>query len=913
LTFLFTDLVGSTRSWDREPVLMERAVAEHDVVLGAAVTSHGGRVLKGTGDGVLAVFEDALDALMAAVDLQRRMAEVRWPTSEPLSVRVGLHAGSAYERDGDYFGTTLNRAARLMSIAHGGQILVSEAATVVARDGCPAEVELVDLGEHRLRDLSRPERVFQVCAPGLRASFPTLRSLDAAALGNLPLQVSSFVGRDDELRSLSKALGSVRVVTLRGVGGVGKTRLALQVAAERVEDYPDGAWLCELAPIRDPAAVETTAADLFAVIARSGQTPAQSLAEHLRDKSLLLVLDNCEHVLDAAAELVTTLVSRCPGVAVLATSREPMRIVGESVFPVAPLAVPSEDVDEVAAVSSDAVALFSDRAAAAVPTFAIDSTNARDVAAICRRLDGLPLAIELAAARAGTLPLDELARRLDQRFRTLGAARRGTARHQTLRAAIDWSYEMLSPDEQAMLARLSVFVGGWTLEACERITVGGPVTADNALDVLSNLVDKSLVAVTEDEADHIAYRLLETVREYASERLDERGETVALHAAHRRYYATWSERASDMLRTPGEPEWTRRAARDQENLRAAMQSALDTNDVDSALRLLAAAKHTPMFFLPVSGILAACAQAAADLDGANDRPEHADALVMAATHAFASGDLDAARDLAARAIDDEQRFDLPADPYRLSAEALIAIGEGRLADGIDTWAATIPADIARGDDIDLGMDHCMVALYRTLNDETGQWADLARRGLEIVRTTGNPSAIVLSSANTAYVVAASARPQHTTTAPEADVLFAECFAILEQLGRTDGQAHGLAALAATRAGDHVRACVEATKALEHRFWFPDRISIGAIFGIVAHATHHAQPTTAAELLGCFEVHHSGFGDFAHLRALHDRTTRDLTPILGEHGLNSAITNGRSLNEDHATALAQRAIHEVSRG
>jgi len=422
VTFLFTDVEGSTRQWQEDEAAMRAALARHDKLVRAAIEDCGGVVFSTMGDGMAAAFANASDAVRAALDAQEALAGV-------LPVRMGLHTGEAEVRDGDYFGTTVNRCARLTAVAHGGQVVCSEATASLVRDAFPAS--LADLGEHRLRDLARPVRVFQVG----EGRFPALRTLDAFP-GNLPLQLSSYIGREKELERAAAALADSRIVTLTGVGGVGKTRLALQVAAEVLPRFTDGAWLVELAPVRDPEGVPDAVAAVFEVTPRSGQSLLQALVEFLRGKQLLLVVDNCEHLLEPAATLIEALERSCSHLAVLATSREGLGIDGERMLAVPSLVSPKADASPEAVAEAAAVRLFVDRAQAVKAEFSVTGDNAAWVAQVCRRLDGVPLAIELAAARVQAMTPAELARRLEQRFEVLAGGKRGAVeRHQTLRAA----------------------------------------------------------------------------------------------------------------------------------------------------------------------------------------------------------------------------------------------------------------------------------------------------------------------------------------------------------------------------------------------------------------------------------------------------------------------------------------------
>ena len=584
VTFLFTDLVVSTRLWEQEPDSMRTALARHDELLRSAIESHGGFVVKGRGDGVHAVFATADAAVLAAIDCQFAMDAESWSVSEPLRVRVGIHTGVAELRDGDYFGSAVNRAARLEAIAHGGQVVCSQASADLARDTLPEAVELIDLGEHTLRDLARPERVFQVAHPDLSQDFARLLTADAVA-GNLPTRASSFVGREPDLERIAAALETSPMVTLTGVGGVGKTRLAVQVAVDVLPRFADGAWLCELAPVRDPDAVVDAVAGVFRVSARPGSTMEQSLVGFLRDQQLLVVLDNCEHVLRPAATLAAAIVGECPGVRILATSREGLNVAGEQILVVPSLTVPDEGSDLVGLERCEAVRLFVDRAQAVKAGFVVEAGNTEAVAQVCRRLDGVPLAIELAAARVNAMSPAELARRLDQRFRLLsGGDRVAIERHQTLRATIDWSYDLLSEPEQRLLVRLAVFAGGFTLDSAEAVCSGGPIDADRVVDLLVRLVSHHLV-VADDAGDATRYRLLETIRQYGEERLAEHSETDALRTRHCDHYTDFARTVSEGVFGPRQLDCAARLAREHANLVTAMAFALATADLERAMRL----------------------------------------------------------------------------------------------------------------------------------------------------------------------------------------------------------------------------------------------------------------------------------------------------------------------------------------
>jgi len=578
VTFLFTDLEGSTRLWEEQPEAMRAALARHDEILRNAVESHGGHVVKTTGDGLHAAFATAHDAVLAGVDAQGGLAGETWALPAPLLVRMGIHTGEADLRGGDYYGTAVNRAARVSAAAHGGQIVVSHATEEVARDHL-GNLDLVDLGEHRLRDLARAERIFQVGAPGLETDFPPLRSLEAFP-SNLPPQLTSFVGRDDEIALLAKTLGEVRLVTLVGVGGVGKTRLATQVAAEVLPRFPDGAWLCELAAASDPDAMIQVVAATLGVHPHPNMTLEGSIVDYLRAKRLLLVLDNCEHLLEAAGDLAEGILRACPDVRLLATSREGLAVLGEQVWPLRSLRSPaSGSADDVAI--STAGRLFTERAQGAAPGFRIDASNASAVAEICRRLDGIPLAIELAAARVTAMSPTEIANLLDERFRLLtGGRRTAVERHQTLRATVDWSYSLLEPDERLVFERLGVFSGDFDGAAASAVVTGDGLETWDVVDALASLVAKSMINAEKTTEDTTRFSMLETLRQYAREQLDESGAADEWRRRHARHYAAVAERLGPDLRGPDELRVRRHIRLELDNLRAAVTWALDRDDAE---------------------------------------------------------------------------------------------------------------------------------------------------------------------------------------------------------------------------------------------------------------------------------------------------------------------------------------------
>ncbi len=590
VTLLFTDIEGSTQHWEERPEGMARALRRHDELLRSAIEHHNGHVFKTMGDQFCAAFSRASDAVAAAADAQRALAREDWSSVGTLTVRVALHSGESDERDGDYFGPMVNRVARLLAAVHGGQVVVSSATAQFLRGVMPADTTLRDLGQHRLKDLIEPERVWQLVAPGLPDTFPPLQSLGSLP-NNLPRQVTPLIGRDDVLAEVESLVIEHPLVTLTGTGGIGKTRLALQAGADLLDGAADGVWFVELAGLSEGASVARSVASTIGLREQPNRTMLEVLVQYLRSRRLLLILDNCEHVIEDAAHVVDAIVRAAPQVRVIVTSREPLRIAAEKVYRVPSLAVPSGNpLTAQEALTYDSIALFAERATAADATFKLTDETAPPVAEICRRLDGIALAIELAAARVKVMTPRELAQKLDMRFRVLtGGSRTALPRQQTMRALIDWSHDLLSQQEQRLFRRLAIFAGGWQLDAAELVCGDETLDALDVPDLLTSLVEKSLV-VADVERDSTRYRFLESTRAFALEKLEQSGEREAEARRHAAWAADLSTRAAERWRSTERQR--AESALEIENVRAAIDWAFARDEIVVAARTLCGFTNT---------------------------------------------------------------------------------------------------------------------------------------------------------------------------------------------------------------------------------------------------------------------------------------------------------------------------------
>jgi predicted ATPase/class 3 adenylate cyclase len=586
VTFLFTDIEGSTKLAQDHPDAMPSLLARHNEILNESIESHHGFTFRIVGDSFSAAFHTASDALHAALDAQRKLQNESWSPA-PIKVRMGINTGTAQWKDDPqghgafYEGyATLALTQRVMSVGHGGQILLSQSTVDLAKSKLDNTAELRDMGERRLKDIAKPEHLYQLVAADLLSDFPPLTTLERSN-HNLPLQLTSFIGRERELTEAKKLLASTRLLTFIGPGGTGKSRLSLQAAAEQLSEYKDGVWLTELAPLTNPTYVISTIATTFHLREMQGVPLTETVTDYLRGKHLLLILDNCEHLVEACAQITNQLLHNCPNLKIIASSREALGIDGETVYSVPSLAVPTAQAGRSRDwMEYESVRLFIERAIQANSQFELTSENAPSVAQICERLDGIPLAIELAAARVKLFTPQQIAERLGDRLKLLtGGSRTALPRQQTLRALIDWSYLTLNETEQSVLCRLAVFSGGWTFEAAE--AVAGEM---EVMDGLSGLVNKSMVHVEEQEGQS-RYRYLETIRQYAMEKLLESGDAIDARDRHLAHFLDLSRRAERHFRTPQRLAWMNQLEAEHDNIRAALSWALES-DPESALRMV---------------------------------------------------------------------------------------------------------------------------------------------------------------------------------------------------------------------------------------------------------------------------------------------------------------------------------------
>jgi predicted ATPase/class 3 adenylate cyclase len=707
LTFLFTDIEGSTALLRRlgEGVYAQ-VLADHHSVIRSGLTAHGGEEVDTQGDAFFAVFSSPRACVAAVVEMQRALEAHRWPGGEQVRVRMGVHTGEAAKTATGLVGLDVHRAARVAAVAYGGQVLLSETAAALVRDALPPGVALRDLGVHRLKDLGRPEQIFQLDTLGLRARFPPLRSLGNPELpNNLPAQLATFVGRERELAEVRALVGSSRLVTLTGAGGSGKTRLGLQVAAELLDGSGDGVWLVELAAMTDEDAVAPAICQALGIATQPGRPVPETLLDALAPQDVLIVLDNCEHLIGACAKTADAIARHCPRVHLVATSREPLGIGGETIYRVPPLSLAAlGDASTLAPGSSDAVALFAERAKEQGVNLPVDEESGRLVVSICARLDGMPLAIELAAARLRSLSLDALHDRLDQRFRLLtGGSRTAPDRQQTLEATVDWSYSLLNGAEQLLLRRLPVFAESFDLDAAEAVCGFGAIEAFEVTGLLGSLVDKSLV-VAEPTGGAVRYRLLETIRQFAADRLAETGGAESAAAvAHSEHFLAVAETAAPHLVGPDQGSWFARLDTEQADLRRAEHYA--AGQPDGTTRVLRFGAALRLYWMSRSRHEEALSLLTPVLERPDARTEpglYGQALVTAAQLAQFH-DMAAARQLGERAVEfarQQRDGHLLSDSLMILSSAYLFAGEPERGFPLAQESVQYARQI--GDDVSLG-------------------------------------------------------------------------------------------------------------------------------------------------------------------------------------------------------------------
>jgi predicted ATPase/class 3 adenylate cyclase len=907
LTFLLTDIEGSTRLWESEPEAMELALQRHDRLLAEVIEGHGGAVItfRGEGDSFFAVFHSAVSAVEAAGMCQLRLGREAWLTGTPLRVRMGLHTGEVRVRGGDHLDHSLiNRCARVRAAGHGGQVLLTKATRDLVAGRLGGGFALKRLGEFRLRDLAAPELIFQLIHADLPVDFPPIHTV-AERTGNLPLQVSSFIGRARELERTTAAVEEARLVTLTVAGGVGKTRLALQVARGVAPRFGDGAWLCELAPVRDVAGVDDAVAAVFSVTAPAGLSMSEALVEFLRAKQLLLVLDNCEHLLEGAAALAGVLQRWCERLVILATSREGLGIEGERLVPVPPLAVPGADADLTAITQAEAVRLFAERAAAVKPEFVVTAENAAAVAGVVWRLDGIALGIELAAARIAAMTPSELARRLQRSFAVLAAGRRGTLpHHQTLRATIDWSYQLLTEPEQRLLARLAVFAGGATLEAAETVCGGDGIDPDTVFELLARLVARSLV-VTEEHGPETRYRLLETIRQYGEERLDEAGDTDRWRARHADYYVGVLSRIREPAHDPQAGVfWAVRLRTEQDNLLAAWSWAIDTRNIDTAFSILAGFAPNEVSY---SYRLLLDGEAALELPGATEHPGYPLALAVSARFASARSVGKGVEELCRRAAEANARQASPdwrVEEVICAVRSNIAITTGAFADAASLAEQAAKLARAGGDVAEASFQLASAAAGHLLAGDAPAAVPLAREALALARQVRAPALIAAGLLAVGTTVA-------ETDPDRARACLRESLELSTALGYQTWVDHVWAAWLAFLVGDRTATLELGRTAVHTLQWFGDRLRMGLILHLIAGALAATRPEAAAIIQGAAEANVVQ----APMFALASSST--VTGALGDPRARELRARGAEMDWDQAVAytLTQttQALNELKSG
>jgi predicted ATPase/class 3 adenylate cyclase len=895
VTFLFTDIEGSTRVWQLDEAAMREAVRRHDALLQATILECGGVVFSTMGDGFAAAFTSAGAALRAAELAQERLTKEEWTSAEPVRVRIGLHSGEAEERDGDYFGTAVNRAARLMAIGHGGQVLCSSTTAELVE----GSVTLVDLGEHRLRDLDRPMHVFQVGD----GSFPPLRSLSTIP-GNLPIQLTSFVGRQEELASVAKALEAARLVTLTGTGGVGKTRLAVQAAANLVTAFTDGAWLCELAAAVDRESMLQVVAAALGYLPAIGADLEGGIARFVGSRRMLVVLDNCEHLLDPAAALAEAILKRCPSVAILATSREALEVRGERVIRLRSLPVPRVEVALEQLADFDATRLFLDRAEATGADLNLRRADGPAIGEICRRLDGIPLAIELAAARVIALAPGEIAAHLDERFRLLTGGRRAAVeRHHTLRATIDWSYTLLSKRDQSVFNHLGVFPASFDAAAAQAVAAAGGIQPWDVLDALTSLVAKSMLNADRSPAGSTRYQMLESLRHYARERLDASGTADEARRCHARHYGGIVAEIGSGLRGPDELWWRGHLDADLDNFRAAVAWSVDSvpeEDGELAMVILGeliATRFGAMFDL-FGGVNY---EQVADRARRVASPYASLGMTAAAFSGYARGDFRRAGELSREAAKAARMSPYPGAVLQL--HLLFVDNPESLA--VELSAALRILDEVDADPWDYAWVRGVAAVMAAIFGDRTLARHEAAVGLDLSRRIGNPTQLTLSLYGSALAIWQS-DPTTAQAALEEYIQIARSTGVDYILGRVQA----LHAQLLAGSGDLPAARQALREGLESANIIGDQPGIAVCLARgVAVMAALGEHQTAAVFLGAVTggllARHSGVSP----NEIPDQDTfiTTLRSKLGDDDYTAATARGAAMTYEQASAFALVAI------
>ncbi|MBA2783255.1 MAG: tetratricopeptide repeat protein [Rubrobacteraceae bacterium] len=903
VTLLFTDIEGSTRLWEEKPEAMRSALARHDEILKEAIEQHGGRVFKTVGDAFCAVFRDAPDATGAALAGQRALFAKEWDEACVIRARMALHAGEAEERGGDYFGPTLNRVARLLSAGHGGQTLLSLAAKTLAGDQLPSGAELRDMGERRLKDLTHPEHVFQLTAPDLPAEFPPLKTLDERR-NNLPVQPTPLIGRGREVAEVCERLRGpeIHLLTLIGPGGTGKTRLSLQASVELLDEFRDGVFFVELAAERDPSLVATTVARTFGLIETADQTAEESVNDYVRSRELLLVLDNFEQVVDAAP-FVGGLLSSAPKLRVLATSRIALGVYGETEYAVPPMELPDpkrlpplDILDRYASVR-----LFVERARAVKAGFALTAENAPAVAEICARLDGLPLAIELAASRTRVLTPQAMLKRLGDRLKLLaGGARSLPARQQTLRGAIGWSHDLLGGEDRILFRRMAVFAGGRTFEAMEAVCA--PEGEPDVLDGVQSLAEKSLLRQEEGPENEPRFVMLETIHEYAREKLEESGEADEIKRLHAEYFHFLAEEAEPELKGPEQVEWMDRLEAEHDNFRAALSWSLGGSDAALGLRM---AKALWRFWWARGhfGEGVQWLEQALAGDAAAPMSARAGALSGLANLLREQGDLERARAPMEEALAMYHELGDAAG----TAVCMTDLGFHLYIEGDDERAAEL---IERGlalareskDEWSIADALAMLAVVATIRDDRDRAVVLWTESLMMSRSRGDVRTISANLANMGYQLVSSGDHE------QAELLFEEALTLARKA--KDRQQIGLVFLglgmSASGRDDYERAAALLEDSLMASWEIGDKQSVvESLEGLAGVAGARDKHGLETRLWGAVVALREALGiPWSSIeRALHERSLESARSRLDETTVAAAWEEGAAMTLEEAVAYA----------